>query len=261
MIQFHIHQPQGFKEWFDEMVKKYNNIAFIYNDPISIPHQYHKKEDIEIAGFFASIMAWGHRLTILRKCNELMARMDKAPAEYILYPDDTKYKSLQGFVHRTLNSDDIIFLVRGLQKIYGEFGGLESVIAPRPNETSTMQGIMRFRKIMMQVSFLPRHSRLIPNPANGSAAKRLNMFLRWMIRKDVQGVDFGLWKASPARLMCPLDVHSGRAARSLGLLHRKYDDWKAVEELTTHLRILDINDPVKYDFALFGLSVDKTFKL
>ncbi|MGC8864781.1 MAG: TIGR02757 family protein [Bacteroidales bacterium] len=258
-MQFDAKNPEPFRQWFEEQVKRYNQPAFIIHDPISIPHRFTRKEDIEIAGFFAALLAWGNRTTILRKASELMERMDNAPAEYVLSTDDSKYISLQGFVHRTFNADDIIFLVEGLHRIYQNEGGLEAVLTPKTDEESTFSGIIRFRQWMLKEAFLPRHKRLIPNPAQGSAAKRLNMFLRWVIRKDRQGVDFGLWQASPSSLMCPLDVHSGRMARQLGLLHRKQDDWKAVEELTENLRLLDPDDPVKYDFALFGLSTDSFY--
>lgn len=259
MIQFDASNPQPFKKWFDEQVNKYNVPGFIENDPVIIPHKFTRKEDIEISGFFAAILAWGNRLTIIRKTSELIQRMDNAPADFIRHKDEKKYKALTTFVHRTFNGDDIIFLARGLQKIYCEKGGLEAIISPRNNENTTAQGIIRFRREMIYQAYLNRHIRLLPNPAKGSAAKRLNMFLRWMIRNDGKGVDFGIWKAPAARLMCPLDVHSGRMARRLGLLSRKNDDWKAVEELTCNLSLLDPADPVKYDFALFGLSTDKTF--
>jgi len=261
MMHFDASCPGKFRDWLDEMVRKYNMPGFLENDPISIPHIFSCREDIEIAGFFAATLAWGNRTTILRKTRELMQRMDNAPAEFIFSYGEKKYKTLTSFVHRTFNGDDVIFLARGLQKIYTQEGGLEAVLAPQRHEDSTAPGIIRFRQLMMTQAYLPRHARLIPNPAKGSAAKRLNMFLRWMIRNDGQGVDFGIWKASTASLMCPLDVHSGRMARMLGLLQRKQDDWKAVEELTSNLRLLDPHDPVKYDFALFGLSTDKTFSL
>ncbi|MDK2910172.1 MAG: hypothetical protein PWR20_1739 [Bacteroidales bacterium] len=259
MIHFDANNPQPFKEWFDELVNKYNVPGFIENDPVIIPHKFSRKEDIEISGFFAAILAWGNRLTIVRKSCELIQRMDNAPADFIMDKDERKYKAFATFVHRTFNGDDIIFLARGLQKIYCEMGGLEAIISPRNEEKTTAQGISRFRRKMISQAYLSRHIRLLPDPTKGSAAKRLNMFLRWMIRKDSKGVDFGIWKAPTASLMCPLDVHSGRMARRLGLLSRRQDDWKAVEELTRNLRLLDPADPVKYDFALFGLSTDKTF--
>lgn len=260
-MRFDARNPMPFRQWFDEMVEKYNQPAFLTNDPISIPHRFSRKEDIEIAGFFAATLAWGNRTTILRKATELMQRMDQAPFEYIFSPEESKYRSLEGFVHRTFNSDDVIFLAQGLHRIYREAGGMEAILAPRPDENTTAAGILRLREWMLKEAYLPRHTRLLPDPSKGSAAKRLNMFLRWMVRKDQAGVDFGLWKASAASLMCPLDIHSGRMARRLSLLQRKQDDWKAVEELTDNLRLLDPIDPVKYDFALFGLSTDDTVSL
>lgn len=259
MIRFNASCPGQFRDWLDDLVRKYNVPGFLENDPICIPHLFSRKEDIEIAGFFAATLAWGNRVTILRKTRELMQRMDNAPAEFIMDKQERKFKALTGFVHRTFNGDDVIFLVRGLQNIYSNEGGLETVMAPRNDENSSAPGIIRFRQVMMKEAYLPRHARLISDPSRGSAAKRLNMFLRWMIRNDGKGVDFGIWKASPASLMCPLDTHSGRMARRLGLLKRKQDDWKAVEELTSNLRLLDPFDPAKYDFALLGLSIDKSF--
>lgn len=260
-MRFDARNLEPFRQWLDEMVEKYNHPAFLATDPISIPHRFSRKEDIEIAGFFAATLAWGNRTTILRKAAELMQRMDHAPFEYLLSPEESKYQSLVGFVHRTFNSDDVIFLAQGLRRIYREAGGMEAILAPRPDEKSTAAGILRFRQWMLKEAYLPRHTRLLPDPTKGSAAKRLNMFLRWMVRKDQRGVDFGLWKASAASLMCPLDVHSGRMARRLSLLQRRQDDWKSVEELTDNLRLLDPIDPVKYDFALFGLSTDATVSI
>lgn len=241
------------KNFLEKKVMKYNQRHFIENDPISVPHRFSKKEDIEIAGFFAAILAWGNRTIIIRNANELMRRMDFAPHNFILEHTDTELKHFRKFTHRTFNGTDCIFFIRSLRSIYKK-QTLESAFAGN----TPKEAIMNFRKTFFKTPHLPRSEKHISNPAAGSPAKRLNMFLRWMVRKDSSGVDFGIWKNLPVKnLMCPLDVHSGNVARKLGLLSRKQNDWQAVEELTNRLREFDANDPAKYDFALFGMGAFK----
>lgn len=243
------------KDFLEEKVIKYNQLHFIETDPISVPHRFSKKEDIEIAGFFAATLAWGNRATIIRNANELMRRMDFAPYDFILNHTDAELKHFKNFVHRTFNGTDCIFFIHSLHSIYKK-QTLENAFAG----STPKEAIINFRKTFLKANHLPRIEKHISNPVAGSAAKRLNMFLRWMVRKDSCGVDFGIWKKLPVKnLMCPLDIHSGNVARKLGLLSRKQNDWKAVEELTSRLKELDPNDPAKYDFALFGLGVFEKF--
>ncbi|MEI6059175.1 MAG: TIGR02757 family protein [Bacteroidota bacterium] len=246
-------------ELLEEKALFYNNTGFIETDPISIPHLFTKKEDIEIAGFLGATLAWGQRKTIINKGMELMNRMDHAPFAFVSGASEQEIGSFAGFAHRTFQGDDCMYFIYALQQVYRQNGGLEEVFtsAYRTNQ-SIQESISGFRKVFFSFGHLPRTSKHVPDPLKGSAAKRINMYLRWMVRKDDKGVDFGIWKnISPAGLMCPLDLHSGKVARRLGLLERKQDDWTAVEELTAILRIFDPVDPVKYDFALFGTGVNE----
>lgn len=249
----HIH------ELLEEKVLFYNQPAFILNDPISIPHQFVKKEDIEISGFLASTLAWGQRITIVKKGRELMERMDNAPFAFTTQASGNEVRSLSDFVHRTFQGDDCLYFIHSLQQIYTRFGGLEKVFSSGYSEYQSIKmAIHRFREIFFSFEHLHRTRKHVADPMTGSATKRINMFLRWMVRQDAKGVDFGIWKTiSPADLMCPLDLHSGKIARRLGLLQRNQDDWPAVEELTANLRAFDPADPVKYDFALFGTGVNE----
>ncbi|NVO03601.1 MAG: TIGR02757 family protein [Bacteroidetes bacterium] len=241
---------------------KYNQCSFIESDPISIPHQFSKKEDIEIAGFLTSIIAWGQRTTIINNANRLMNLMEGSPFEFIIYAHDKDFLKFENFVHRTFNGIDCICFLKSLQNIYRNHQGLETVFSNLYTEKQSIKDVIsEFNKVFFEIAHISRSEKHLANPINGSAAKRLNMFLRWMIRKDKTGVDFGIWKQIPtSALFCPLDVHSGNVARTLGLLNRKQNDWNAVEELTSNLRKFDSNDPVKYDFALFGLGVFEKFK-
>jgi uncharacterized protein (TIGR02757 family) len=247
------------KEFLETKFIKYCHPYFIQNDPISIPHLFTKKEDIEIAGFLTATLSWGQRVTIINKSRELMMRMDNAPYDYIKAASDKEIGSLLTFVHRTFQGEDCLYFIHALQHIYKFYGGLENVFITGylPNR-SIKESISNFRVLFFSFEHLQRTTKHVPDPMKGSASKRINMFLRWMVRRDSEGVDFGIWKSiSPAHLMCPLDLHSGRIARKLGLLHRKYDDWQAAEELTARLRTYDPDDPVKYDFALFGIGVNE----
>ncbi len=248
------------KEFLDEKVVLYNNPNFIESDPIQIPHTYSIKEDIEISGFLAATIAWGNRKMIINNSKKLMELMGNTPYDFIMSHTETDLEKLENFVHRTFNSIDAVTFVKALKNIYQNHNGLEAVFAKNSEDYSMQKSISEFKKVFFEIPHLQRTTKHISDPLNNSAAKRINMFLRWMIRKDKKGVDFGLWKTiSPATLSCPLDVHSGNVARKLNLLSRKQNDAKALLELDTKLRGLDTNDPVKYDFALFGLGVFEKF--
>ncbi len=253
-----INDPAALKSFLDEMVDRYNRVEFIANDPISIPHLFAKKEDIEISGFLTATIAWGQRPVILKNANNLMQLMDNAPHEFLLSANKNDLKRFNSFVHRTFNSIDCVFFLKSLQNIYQKRGSLEVLFTDAFEKSNGHMGtaIHLVRKEFFKVEG-GRSTKHFADPLANSSAKRINMFLRWMVRKDKRKVDFGLWKKIPTSvLFCPLDVHSGRIARNLGILSRKQDDWKAVEELTLKLREFDKNDPVKYDFALFGMGVE-----
>lgn len=248
------------KSFLDAKVKQYNTLAFIDDDPIAIPHAFTKKEDVELAGFFAATIAWGNRKSIMRNARRLMELMDNAPHEFILHHNNHDLEVFKGFAHRTFQEVDLIYFVRRLQQLYKAHGSLEELFMPRPDEKSMHHTLSRFHSLFFDTPHPKRTTKHIANPAKKSAAKRLHMFLRWMVRQDAAGVDLGIWKSiSPRILSCPLDVHSGNVARSLGLLKRKQNDLAAVCELDEELRKLDPNDPVKYDYALFGLGVFEGF--
>jgi uncharacterized protein (TIGR02757 family) len=248
------------KSFLDEKVQHYNNPSFITADPIAVPHRFTKKQDIEIAGFFAATIAWGNRKSILANANALMERMDNAPHDFILNHTKADLEVLNGFVHRTFQEEDVKFFAQRLQDMYQTFGSLENVFIPELDETHMHNVLTRFHKLFFAVPHPKRTLKHVANPAKKSAAKRLHMFLRWMVRNDNAGVDLGIWKKiSPRVLSCPLDVHSGNVARAVGVLERKQNDLAAVKELDAKLRTLDPNDPVKYDFALFGLGVFEGF--
>jgi uncharacterized protein (TIGR02757 family) len=248
------------KDFLDEKVEKYNRPDFIEHDPVSIPHLYKSKEDIEISGFLTATIAWGNRTSILRNARRIIAFLDNSPYDFILQHDDQDLKRIKGVIHRTFNSVDLIYFIKALRYIYEKKHGLEGIFNEYQTEDSLKPAIHKLKCLFFELPHEKRTSRHISDPLNGSAAKRINMFLRWMVRKDNKGVDFGLWKSiSPSILSCPLDVHSGNVARKLGLLTRKQNDSKAVSELDRKLREMDREDPVKYDFALFGLGVCERF--
>ncbi|MHB9054989.1 MAG: TIGR02757 family protein [Paludibacteraceae bacterium] len=242
------------KELLDKAVIKYNHVDFIENDPIQIPHQFIKKEDIEIAGFLAASIAWGQRKSIIKNAKFLMGLMDNSPYDFLM--DTRNFDRVNCFVHRTFNGIDCTFFLHSLRNIYQEHDGLEQVFTDGyKNENTVFSALKHFRNIFLEVHHENRSRKHISDVMTNSSAKRINMFLRWMVRKDEQEVDFGLWNNIPASaLMLPLDVHTGDVSRALGLLQRKQNDWKAVEEVTGILRTFDENDPIKYDFALFGLG-------
>ncbi|WP_127844749.1 TIGR02757 family protein [Psychroflexus aestuariivivens] len=248
------------KAFLDEKVALYNQFKFIETDPISIPHQFSDKKDIEIIGFLIATIAWGNRKSILKNGQKLIEILDRSPHDFILNHQEKDLKSCNGFVHRTFNAEDLKYFIKSLKNIYTNHEGLASTFEKNKTETSLQPAIHEFKKIFFELQHLKRTEKHVSDPLKNSAAKRLNMYLKWMIRNDKNGVDFGIWKQiSPAILSCPLDVHSGKIARSLGLLKRTQNDAKAVKELDENLRILDPKDPVKYDFALFGLGAFETF--
>lgn len=247
------------KDFLDEKVIFYNNPTFIESDPIQIPHRFSRKEDIEIAGFLSATIAWGNRTMIIRNASKMMDLMGNSPYDFVMSHTPEQLERFDNFVHRTFNAADVKMFMLGLRHIYKNHNGLEGVFQEAENN-SLQQNISDFKRKFFEIEHEKRTQKHISDPLNNSAAKRINMFLRWMVRTDNAGVDFGLWKTvSPAYLSCPLDVHSGNVARKLGLLTRKQNDAKAVFELDTQLRILDPNDPTKYDFALFGLGVFEGF--
>lgn len=252
---------QMIKEFLDEKYDQYNRTSFIETDPIAIPHSFTRKEDIEIAGFLASIIAWGQRPMILKKGFELMDRMDKSPYDFIRNYSKSDLKKLERFVYRTFNSQDLIYFINTLKRLIIEYGSLGQLFEKLHENVETIfELITDFHHTFFQYEDPGRTKKHLANPGKGSSAKRINMYLRWMIREDNRGVDFGLWKfIQPSELYLPLDVHTGRVARRLELLSRNSNDWKAVEEVTGKLRDYDPSDPVKYDFAIFGLGVFENF--
>lgn len=244
------------KSFLDFKTVQYNTPEFIDTDPIQIPHQFSKKEDIEIAGFLTATIAWGNRKSILKSANRLMDMLDRSPYDFVKNHKENDLEILHGFVHRTFNDNDLIYFISALKNIYLNHDGLETVFNKNAQIKSLQSAIHELKKIFFELPHLTRTQKHVSDPFKNSAAKRINMFLRWMVRKDHTGVDFGLWeKLKPNQLSCPLDVHSGNVARKLDLLKRKQNDAKAVKELDASLRKLDPQDPVKYDFALFGLGV------
>ena len=247
------------KEFLEEKVNQYNNFDFIESDPIQIPHSFSLKEDIEISGFLSATIAWGNRKMIISNSKKLMEIMGNSPYDFVMNHSEDNLESLDNFVHRTFNSLDAKTFMKSLQNIYKNHDGLEAVFTKNQEENSMQKSIHEFKKVFFEIDHLQRTQKHVSDPLNNSAAKRLNMYLRWMIRNDNK-VDFGIWKTIPtSKLSCPLDIHSGNVARKLGLLKRKQNDGKALAELDLALRKLDKNDPVKYDFALFGLGVFEGF--
>jgi uncharacterized protein (TIGR02757 family) len=248
------------KEFLDEKADKYNNQNFIENDPISIPHRFTLKEDIEISGFLVASFSWGNRKSIIKSADRMLMLMGESPYDFVLNHQDRHLTKLAGFVHRTFQSEDLCHFVRALQNIYENKGGLEHIFNTYQTDDSMQPAIHEFRKIFFSVPPPFRTLKHVADPMKGSAAKRINMYLRWMVRRDNRGVDFGIWQSiSPSALSCPLDIHSGNVARALGLIQRNQNDAKALIELDTNLRKFDKDDPVKYDFALFGLGVSEKF--
>ncbi len=249
------------KEFLDSKVEQYNTLEFIDSDPVQIPHRFRIKEDQEIAGFLTAIIAWGNRKSIINNANKMMDLIGNSPYDFVMNHSESNLEKLDGFVHRTFNSIDLSYFIKSLKNIYSKHSGLENVISKNVTKGSTQIAISEFKKVFFELENHPKRTmKHISDPIKGSAAKRINMWLRWNCRKDTCGVDLGIWSSiSPSVLSCPLDVHSGNVARKLGLLKRKQNDAKALLELDTSLRKLDPSDPVKYDFALFGLGVFEGF--
>ncbi len=248
------------KEFLDSKVEQYNNPRFIESDPIQIPHRFSEKEDIEIAAFLTATIAWGNRKSIINNASKMMDLLDNSPYDFVLNHTEKDLEPLLQFVHRTFNGTDLITFVKALKHIYNNHGGLETIFSKTAKNESLQTAISQFKTHFFEIEHLARTQKHVSDPLKNSAAKRINMYLRWMVRNDNTGVDFGIWNnISPSQLSCPLDVHSGNVARKLGLLTRKQNDAKALFELDTNLRELDPKDPVKYDFALFGLGVFESF--
>ncbi|TXK44288.1 TIGR02757 family protein [Pontibacter qinzhouensis] len=250
------------KALLNDRAEKYNQPAFIPHDPISIPHRFTKKQDIEISGFFASILAWGQRKTIIQNCLKLMDLMDNAPHDFIRQHQEQDLTRFLGFKHRTFNDTDLLYLLFFFRQYYQQHDSLETAFTGTQQQVQTQkQRLEHFHNTVFSLEEAPHRTRKhISTPARKSACKRLNMYLRWMVRKDNAGVDFGIWNNIPmADLVCPCDVHVERVARRLCLITRKQMDWETAEELTRHLRTFDPTDPVRYDFALFGLGVEEKF--
>ena len=252
--------PGGIKSFLDQLVLEHQHPRFIVDDPISIPHRFSIKQDIEIAGFWTAILSWGLRKTIIRKASELMGLMDNAPYEFIMHHREKDRSRFEGFVHRTFQSTDTLYFLHFLQQYYQAYDSLEDAFVinkPQNPAWNMKKGISDFYELFFDSPIAPQRTRKhIATPARKSTCKRINMFLRWMVRSEKGKVDFGIWrKITPAELLIPLDVHVENVSRKLGLLQRRQRDWQSVEELTQNLRKLDPVDPVQYDFALFGVGV------
>lgn len=248
--------------FLNKKVSEYNQPSFITNDPVSIPHLFSQKQDIEIAGFFAAMFAWGNRTTIINKSKELMQLMDDAPYDFCLNHTEANLKKLFSFKHRTFNTTDILYFIEFFKHHYTSHDSLEAAFTQhaKQKDFDIENSLINFHNYFFSLPDVPKRTgKHISTPLRKSACKRLNMYLRWMVRKDKQGVDFGLWKIDPAHLLIPLDLHVARVARHLNLLDRKQNDWQAAVELTAACRTLDPADPAKYDFALFGLGVLEKF--
>lgn len=255
MVETH----QDFKGFLDEKYAFYNRPDFIASDPIVIPHSFSKLQDIEISGFWAAMLAWGQRTTIIKKCQELFAIMDNSPHDFIINHTETDLQALLKFKHRTFNTTDTLYFVAWFRWFYENYESLEEAfLLGMPDDAENVaQGLVAFHELFFSLPDAPmRTKKHIATPARKSACKRMNMFLRWMVRKDNCGVDFGLWhRIQPSQLVCPCDLHVDRVARRFGLISRKQTDWLTAVELTTNLKKYDPSDPVKYDFALFGLGI------
>lgn len=249
------------KEFLEEKYYHYNCERFIESDPIQIPKQFEDPKDIEIAGFLAATIAWGQRKTIISNMNKLLSQMENTPYDFIMQADEEDLNQFRDFKHRTFNGVDCIFFLQSLRNIYQNYGGLKNIFeSGYRNYGSIASAIRAFRELFFELPYPERTKKHVADISKKSSAKRLNMFLRWMVRRDDRGIDFGLWDNILMKdLYIPLDIHSGNVARKLGLLKRKQNDWQAVEELTAKLKEFDPNDPVKYDYALFGLGVFEKF--
>lgn len=249
------------KEFLDEKAIKYNDPVFLATDPLQVPHRYNTDSDIEISSFLTATISWGQRKTIIKNALFLMKMMDDSPTDFIMNAGDTEYKYLEQFKHRTFNGIDTLYFIKSLKNIYKGFGGLKTVFDTGFQKAGNIRDtIIHFRRIFISQEMPGRTHKHIADIEKNASAKRINLFIRWMVRNDHKGVDFGIWNNIPASaLYIPLDIHTGNTARKLGLLRRKQNNWVAVEELTGELRKFDPEDPVKYDFALFGLGAFENF--
>lgn len=252
---------QSLKEFLDEKAEQFNKPDFIELDPISIPHEYKKKQDIEVAGLIAAVFAWGQRVTIINKTKDFLGRMDNSPHEFLLHHTIRDLKRFKSFKHRTFNDTDMLYFIEFLSQFYSKHESLEEAFNVSPEDQNVEKGLVNFHNTFFSLnSWQERTKRHIATPERKSACKRINMYLRWMVRNDKKGVDFGIWKnISPSQLVCPCDLHVENVARKLKLLERPILDWQAALELTGNLKKFDPSDPVKYDFALFGLGVVEKF--
>jgi len=252
------------QNFLDTKVIQYNQPGFVANDPVCIPHLFSKKQDIEIMGFWSSMLAWGQRITIINKCKELINLMDGAPHDFIMNHQDTDLKRLLNFKHRTFNTTDTLYFIHFFKHHYSNFDSLEDAFLPfdYQNQKNIEQHLNYFRAYFFSLPDFPKRTiKHVSSPLQKSTCKRLNMFLRWMVRQDENGVDFGIWnRIKPSQLICPCDLHVDRVARKLNLITRKQTDWQTALELTENLKKLDANDPAKYDFALFGLGIEEKFQ-
>ncbi len=246
------------KSYLDEKHDLYNRPSFVETDPIQIPHRFSLSEDIEIASFLSSTIAWGQRKSIIKNASRMMDILGNSPYDFIMNADEKHFDGVNNFVHRTFNSTDLLFFLTSLRNIYRNRGGLKNVFESNYLiSNSVKDALIAFRRTFFEIEYPQRTMKHVSDVENNSAGKRLNLFLMWMVRKDNRGVHFGIWDKIPmSALYIPLDVHSGNIGRMLGLLTRKQNDWKAVDELTEKLRLFDANDPIKYDFALFGVGVN-----
>lgn len=255
----HAAKAKQLKQLLDDKLAEYNQPGFIPEDPISIPHQFSSKADIEIMGFFAATLAWGQRVTIINNCNKLVQLMDGAPHDFLFNHEETDLKRFLDFKHRTFNATDLLYFIEFLSDLYSSGSSIEEAFARHISSESEHVGpaIAGFHNQFFSLPDFPERTRKhVSTPLRGSTCKRLNMYLRWMVRNDDRGVDFGIWKSiKPSQLLCPLDVHVERVARRLGLITIKQTNWKTVLELTENLKQLDADDPVKYDIALFAMGV------
>lgn len=252
-----INDAAKMKAFLDEMAQKYETKDFIAPDPISIPHRYELKEDIEIAGFLAATIAWGQRPTILKNGHRLMDILGSSPFDFIMNHRPSDLQKLDGFVHRTFQSIDLKHFIKALRHIYTRHEGLESIFIKHQTEDSLHDAITALHHHFFEIPHEKRTTKHVANPSKGSVAKRIHMFLRWMIRSADRGVDFGLWDILPSKLSIPMDVHVANMSRKLGLIQGKQNNLRSLTELNNQLRNFDAVDPVKYDFALFGMGVNK----
>ncbi len=253
---------QRLKKLLDGKVALYNRPSFIEKDPVCIPHSFSKKQDIEISGLFVALLAWGNRTTIINNCRKLMQWMGNEPYDFILHHKETDLKPFVHFAHRTFNATDLLYFIEFLQHHYRQYDSLEDAFVPgkRYKEDTVEQALVYFHHYFFSIEHPERTRKHIATPERNSACKRLNMYLRWMVRKDKHGVDFGIWKKiKPNQLVCPLDVHVARVAERLGLLDNIKSNWGNALHLTAQLKELNPGDPTVYDYALFGLGMAERF--